>query len=153
MQLPIFVDDAPQATGDVWVNVSFGTQGDQAPVARGVVDIINRLKAKGYTRFVLGFASMSGYAAEHIINENDEAALGITDMVLISAVNAQGYQSPSTVHAHFVTSNYDQVVNPSWALAPINSGWAGVSVNYGLDSHNQILYSKATLVAFRETQR
>lgn len=149
MNIPVYLDDAPMTDAPVvWVAASYGNQGDQIPVAERTRQMIDGLRAKGYNRFVLAFASMSGYAAEHLIDTVDEKALGITDIVLISSVNGTRTTTPSDVNAYFVTSSQDTVVPPSWALAPETAGWKSVHTYYGAENHNQMLSSAVLKDAF-----
>lgn len=149
MNIPVYLDDAPMTDAPVvWVAASYGNQGDQTPVADRTVQMIDGLRAKGYNRFVLAFASMSGYAAEHLIDTVDEKALGITDIVLISSVNGTRTTTPSDVNAYFVTSSQDTAVPPSWALAPETAGWKSVHTYYGVETHNQMLRSAILKDAF-----
>lgn len=149
MNIPVYLDDAPMTDAPVvWVAASYGNQGDQVPVADRTHQMIDNLRAKGYNRFVLAFSSLSGYAAEHLIDTVDEKALGITDMVFISSVNGTRTTTPSDVNAYFVTSSQDTVVKPSWALAPENAGWKSVQTFYGVETHNQMLRSAVLKDAF-----
>ena len=149
MNIPVYLDDAPMTDAPVvWVAASYGNQGDQTPVADRTIQMIDGLRAKGYNRFVLAFASLSGYAAEHLIDTVDEKALGITDIVLISSVNGTRTTTPSDVNAYFVTSSQDTAVPPSWALAPETAGWKSVHTYYGVENHNQMLRSAVLKDAF-----
>ena len=149
MNIPVYLDDAPMTDAPVvWVAASYGNQGDQTPVADRTIQMIDGLRAKGYNRFVLAFASLSGYAAEHLIDTVDEKALGITDIVLISSVNGTRTTTPSDVNAYFVTSSQDRAVPPSWALAPETAGWKSVHTYYGVENHNQMLRSAVLKDAF-----
>ena len=149
MNIPVYLDDAPMTDAPVvWVAASYGNQGDQTPVADSTIQMIEGLRAKGYNRFVLAFASLSGYAAEHLIDTVDEKALGITDIVLISSVNGTRTTTPSDVNAYFVTSSQDTAVPPSWALAPETAGWKSVHTYYGVENHNQMLRSAILKDAF-----
>lgn len=149
MNIPVYLDDAPMTDAPVvWVAASYGNQGDQTPVAERTHQMIDGLRTKGYNRFVLAFASMSGYAAEHLIDTVDEKALGITDIVLISSVNGTRTTTPSDVNAYFVTSSQDTAVPPSWALAPETAGWKSVHTYYGVENHNQMLRSAVLKDAF-----
>ncbi len=149
MNIPVYLDDAPMTDAPVvWVAASYGNQGDQIPVAERTHQMIDGLRAKGYNRFVLAFASMSGYAAEHLTDTVDEKSLGITDIILISSVNGTRTTKPSDVNAYFVTSSQDTVVPPSWALAPETAGWKSVHTYYGVENHNQMLSSAVLKDAF-----
>ena len=152
MGLPIYVNIAPPTDGSVWVDISYGNQGDQSIVANQLKGTIDQLRQSGYNRFVLGFASMSGLAAESFLSTFDAASLGITDVVLISGVTNNIGLSPSTVNAHYVVSNSDTTVPPSNALLSQSYGWKSTDVTYGVETHNQILYSQATLDAFNKTR-